>query len=343
MSTGRIEKLKPVFFHATFSDVEIVRRVSVYTALFILNHKGLKMGSSELLLFGSLILTGISVYFFVSVLLGTNNDKDLLAWASGDERPKPKSKVIASSLPLVHQFTLKYAIKVKDINYRKNIERILLTAGMSRELSIDEYIGLRFLYGIMFPLLLMIMNFALEMELPVLFLVGLVPLGYKLPDIHTKGVRNSRIQSVRVDLPFFIDLLALSTEAGLDFIGAIQRIVDKAENSVLANELAIVLQDIKLGSSRIDSMKRLAQRLDMGEITSFVAVLADADATGASIAQVLKDQSIQMRLERFVRAEKAGARASQLILIPIVLFILPAVFIMVFGPVALQFNQGGGN
>ncbi len=71
-----------------------------------------------------------------------------------------------------------------------------------------------------------------------------------------------------------------------------------------------------------------------------MAVLVDADSTGASIAQVLKDQSIQMRLERFVRAEKAGARASQTILIPLMLFILPAVFIMVFGPVALQFMYG---
>ena len=72
-----------------------------------------------------------------------------------------------------------------------------------------------------------------------------------------------------------------------------------------------------------------------------VAVVTDADHTGASIAQVLKDQSVQMRLERFVRAEKAGARASQTMLIPMMMFILPAVFIMVFAPVILQFFYGG--
>ena len=86
----------------------------------------------------------------------------------------------------------------------------------------------------------------------------------------------------------------------------------------------------------------MAARLDMSEITSFVAVLIDAEASGSSIAQVLKDQSVQMRLERFVRAEKAGARASQLILLPLMLFILPAVFIMVFGPVILQMSGGKG-
>jgi tight adherence protein C len=86
----------------------------------------------------------------------------------------------------------------------------------------------------------------------------------------------------------------------------------------------------------------MAARLDMPEITSFVAVLVDAEASGTSISQVLKDQSVQMRLERFLRAEKAGARASQLILLPLMMFILPAVFIMVFGPVAVKMMYGGG-
>jgi tight adherence protein C len=85
----------------------------------------------------------------------------------------------------------------------------------------------------------------------------------------------------------------------------------------------------------------MSKRLDIPEITSFVAVLIDADATGASISKVLKEQSEQIRLERFVRAEKAGARASQALLVPMILFILPAVFIIVFGPVIIQFMYGG--
>jgi tight adherence protein C len=299
------------------------------------------MGRTELILFVALILTGVSVYLFLATLMNNNNEKDLLAWAKGEERPPTKSKIINSSIPLVHQFTMKYALKIKSTRYRKKVENILMTAGMSRQLSVDEFIGLRLLYGIMFPCFLFVMNFALEMGFPFLIFLVLIPLGYYLPDIHAKGIRDMRTRSVQLDLPFFIDLLALSTEAGLDFINAIQRIVDKAENSALGEELSIVLKDIKLGASRIESLRGMAKRLDMNEITSFVAVLADADATGASISTVLKDQSIQMRLERFVRAEKAGARASQLILLPIMVFIIPAVFIMVFGPVILQFMGGG--
>lgn len=299
------------------------------------------MGRTELILFGAMMLTGFSVYLFLVTLMRNNNEKDLLAWAKGEDRPLTKSKIINSSLPMVHQFTLKYALKIKNAVYRKKVEHLLMTAGMSRQLTIDEFIGLRLLYGVLFPALLFTMNFALEMGLPPLIFLALVPAGYFLPDIHAKGIRKMRTTAVLLDLPFYIDLLALSTEAGLDFIGAIQRIVDKADNSPLAEELGIVLKDIKLGAARLESLRAMSKRLDMPEITSFVAVLADADATGASISSVLKDQSVQMRLERFVRAEKAGARAAQLILLPIMAFIIPAVFIMVFGPVILQFLGGG--
>lgn len=155
-------------------------------------------------------------------------------------------------------------------------------------------------------------------------------------------MKKKRELSVRADMPFYIDLLALSVEANLDFFQAIQKIVDKAEgtDSVLAEELGVVLKDIQIGSSKDQALKEFAERLDMSEITSFVAVLIDAGRSGAPIGQVLKDQSNQMRMERFTRAEKLGARASQAMLIPMMLFIVPAVFIMVLGPMVLSFYYG---
>ncbi|MNT22476.1 Bacterial type II secretion system protein F domain protein [compost metagenome] len=234
-------------------------------------------------------------------------------------------------------------MKIRSEGYRKNVRKYILTSGLSAELNEDEFIGLQLLWGIMFPIFLFIMNFSLQLGLSPFMVFGLGLIGFFLPQIHAKGEKKRRELSVRADLPFFIDLLALSVEAGLDFFSAIQKIVDKSRgtDSVLADELGTVLKDIKIGASKSQALKDMGARLDMNEITSFVAVLVDAESTGASIAQVLKDQSVQMRLERFVRAEKAGARASQTILIPLMLFILPAVFIMVFGPVAVSFMHGG--
>lgn len=301
------------------------------------------MLSANLILVLALLCVGVAVYFFSVALLTNNTDRELLSWANGTEPEKSESFLINWSRPLVHQFTIQHAARIKNPKMRKDIEKLILTSGLSRELNVDEFLGLKIFWGFAFPGFLGLMNFAFHAGIsPVMFLIA-IPVGWVFPNMYANSKKKKREVSVRIDLPFFADLLALSTEAGLDFIGAIQRIVDKAENSVLADELSVVLKDIKLGASRATALRGLAKRIDIPEITSFVAVLVDADSTGASISQVLKDQSIQIRLERFVRAEKAGARASQLMLIPLIFFILPAVFIVVFGPVAVNFISGGAN
>lgn len=302
------------------------------------------MGSLELMLFGGIILAGAAVYLFVSSLLAGRPGESQLSWASGTEPVKSKNAIINLCRPAVHQFTLQHAARVKSEKYRKKIRHLIKVGGLQSEINEDEFIGLQIFLGVAFPLLLAFMNYALDLGLPAFFVLGLGCFGFFMPQMHCKGTKKNRELSVRSDMPFFIDLLALSVEAGLDFFGAIQKIVDKVadKDSVLAEEFKIVLKDIKIGSSKQEALKEMAARLDMPEITSFVAVLIDAEASGTSIAQVLKDQSVQMRLERFLRAEKAGARASQLILLPLMMFILPAVFIMVFGPIAVKMMYGGG-
>lgn len=293
------------------------------------------------LLLAGLGLFSTGIYLFTHTVFSGKGDEEALAWASGDEPNQSDSKFINFSRPIVHNLTLQHTSKIKSEIYRKRVKKKILTAGLSKELNVDEFIGLQILWGVMFPIFLIILNFALQLGYNYIFCLVIGFVGLYFPHLHCSQCRKIRYSSVIVDLPFFIDLLALSTEAGLDFINSMQRIVDKAENSVLADEFAIVLKDIKLGNSRVEALKDLVERLDVPEVTSLCSVIIDADYTGASIASVLKEQSIQMRLERLVRAEKAGARASQAILLPMMLFILPAVFIMLFAPVILQFISGG--
>ncbi|NUM60116.1 MAG: type II secretion system F family protein [Bdellovibrionaceae bacterium] len=282
---------------------------------------------------------GISVYFFVSAFIQNKNDKAQLSWANNDAPVQSKNPIINLSRPLVHQFTLQHALKIKNVEYRKKMARYIKIGGLSAELNEDEFIGLQILWGVMFPVFFGLINFALELEFPFVVILALIPFGFYLPIMHSLGEKKKREASVRADLPFFIDLLALSVEAGLEFFSAVQKLIDKAKgnNSVLADELAIVIHETQMGSSREDALKKMVNRLEMNEITSFVAVILDAQASGAPISKVLKDQSEQMRLERFVRAEKEGEKATQTIMIPIMVCIVPAVFIMVLGPVAIGF------
>jgi tight adherence protein C len=301
-----------------------------------------RWGMTELTLIAGLLLGGFSIYLIVSNLLSGEAETKSLSWASGSEPKKSKSGFLELSRPLVHRFGLNLSARVKNPAYRKRIARLLYTSGLDNELNTDEFIGLQLVWGFLFPVILAVLNFSLQLELPWIFVLALGFGGFYFPEMHCKNAKMQRNKQILIDLPFHIDLLALSIEAGMDFIGAIERVSDKSEASPLGQEFKSVLRDIKLGSTRADSLRKMSDRLDMSEINSFVTMIVDADATGGEIGKVLKDQSIQMRVERFARAEKAGARASQLVFIPMMLFILPAIFIMVFGPVVLQFMGMGG-
>ncbi len=309
------------------------------------------MLSSEFMLIGAMVSIAVAVYSLVTMFLSNSSGKEKLAWAAGDEPAKSKSPLINLSRPLVHQLTLKYVAAlerwpvVKSFNwaaYKANVHQSLRRSGLTHEINVEEFIGLQILWSVFVPALLALLNILLDLQWPGLVIVGASIFGALFPRMYVQSERKKRETSIRMDLPFFADLLALATKAGSDLVGAIRKIVEKSGNTPLADEFATVLKDISLGSTRADALKKMADRIDMQEITSFVAVIVDAEANGASVYQVLKDQSAQIRMDRLTRAEKAGARASQMMLLPMMMFILPAIFIVVLGPIALRF-LGGGN
>lgn len=102
-----------------------------------------------------------------------------------------------------------------------------------------------------------------------------------------------------------------------------------------------MLDEIKVGASRAEGLRHLAARCNVSAVTSFTALLIQADKLGASIGPVLRAQSDKLRTDRFQRAERAGAAAAQKILFPLVFFIIPAVFIVIFGPIVVQFITKG--
>ena len=291
-----------------------------------------------IVLLSSLTLIAIGAYLIASIILTQNDDKNILAWAEGEDAPQASNGFIRFSLPLVRNFSLGHARKIKWPNYRKSIEKKLLTSGLNKEMTVDEFIGLQILWGMSFPLLFALLNLGLGIGFPHWSALIIVVIGIYFPHAYCNSLKKKRAMSIRSELPLFVDILALSTEAGMDFIGAIQRITDKApKESVLAAELLIVLKDLKLGETRSKALSNLEKRVDMPEVKSVVLTIQDAGETGASIAETLKAKSKQMRFERFAKAEELGAKASQKILIPMMIFIIPAVFIVIFAPAIFQF------
>jgi tight adherence protein C len=223
-------------------------------------------------------------------------------------------------------------------SYRIRAATALQRAGLGDVVTVDHLLAFKALVAIVAPLL--ISRLFAVFSNPALFL--LTGLGaFHLPDRLVNEMRRAREADVVRALPGAVDVLSLSVEAGLEFLTAIQRLVERGGIGALRDELATILNDIRLGKSRADALKAFSSRVEVQEVASFVSVLVQADMLGASIGPVLKSQAERMRVERFQRAEKAGARASQKILFPLVLFIFPAVLIVIIGPVILQFMYGG--
>ena len=187
---------------------------------------------------------------------------------------------------------------------------------------------------------------------PVLLLKGtplmhpLVPLiggmfGLVLPDLWVRSCVRRRQKAIVRLLPEVIDLLALCIGAGLDFLGALNRVaaVKSFRKEALMEELSIVLQEIKLGKRRFEALKSLAKRVNISEMSSFVRTLVQADRMGTPIAEVLAIHSEDIRFERFTRAERAALKAPIKILVPLIFCIMPCVALIVGAPIFLQFMK----
>lgn len=253
--------------------------------------------------------------------------------------PLSKSLILRLSMPFIRAYILPSVKNLNIENFRKTMKKKISSAGIQDEISPDELFSLKILLAIGIPFIAFIYNLGLQIANPFLLIVIFATMGYFFPDLWIRGMIKDRQQKIRLAIPFVVDLLSLCTEAGLDFMAAIQRVVRKAKKSPLIDELEYVLAELKLGTTRAEGLRNMANRVEMPEVSSLVAVLVTADQMGASISGALKSQSEQIRSERFIRAEKTGAAASQKILFPLIFFIVPAVFIVVLGPLVARLLQ----
>jgi tight adherence protein C len=141
-------------------------------------------------------------------------------------------------------------------------------------------------------------------------------------------------------LPFVLDLLTLSVEAGMDFISALQRNCKSRRLDPLNEELLRMTKEIQVGSSRKEALKNMALRVKQSDLKAVAFALIQADELGVSIGAILRIQSEQLRSRRFDRAEKLAAEAPVKMLGPLLLCIFPSVFIILLGPVLSQALKG---
>jgi len=142
-------------------------------------------------------------------------------------------------------------------------------------------------------------------------------------------------------LPFYLDLITLCVEAGLNLQGAFRQAVDKGPKGMLRDELQRVLRDVRAGKERAAALRNMSDRLQEPSIANFVTAMIQAERMGMNLGPVLRAQADQRRSERFLRAEKLAMEAPVKLLLPLIAFIFPCTFIVLFFPIVIQFMQSG--
>lgn len=300
-----------------------------------------------MLMWASIILIGIATFMVTSVIFieedeykaqekledGVNPTQELL---------KKQGIILRYSRPFFRRYvspvvgTLKNKKKIKEKYKRK-----LAAAGLQDILSPEDFYAFKLFLILGFPIFFLGLRWFLEETWPLEYVFFLAPLGFIYPDLWIKGVIEKRQKEIVQAMPFAVDMLALSVEAGLDFMAAITKVVAKAKPSALTTELNILLKEIKIGASRAEALRNLAWRIDLTVISSFSATLIAADSVGASIGPILKALSAEIRQKRSSEVEKEGAKASTKILFPLMGFIVPAVFIVIASPLIIEAMMGG--
>ncbi len=176
---------------------------------------------------------------------------------------------------------------------------------------------------------------ALAHNLEIALLLG-VAFFYYFPLLWLRRVLTARHNSIQHALPFVLDLLTLSVEAGMDFMSALQRNCERRRLDPLNEELIRMTREIQVGIPRRVALRNMSQRVDLTDLRSVAHALIQADELGVSISSILRIQSDQMRSRRFDRAEKLANEAPVKMLGPLMLFIFPAVFIILLGPILRQ-------
>ena len=262
-------------------------------------------------------------------------------------------------LPLLYRLLLPFAPNLDRwtrhpslARMRSALDQDLVSAGFEGLITAHEFIALRLLMPLAVgPLAIAGLHLlfarapggvgnALRLREP--FFAALVLLWFLMqPAVWLKQARAARHLSIERALPFVLDLLTLSVEAGLDFMTAIKRIIDRRAVDPLGEELIRMFREVQLGKTRREALRDMGDRVRQFDLRTVVNALIQADELGVSIASILRIQSDQMRVRRFNTAEKRANEAPVRMLFPLIGFIFPAVFIVLLGPIALQILRHG--
>lgn len=244
-----------------------------------------------------------------------------------------KERIIKPVLESVGKAVLRLAPK----EMITSVENKIIMAGKPYNWSVKNWLGIQafMILGLPVLILLLYIQFRMDLSKLVIIIFSSVLIGMLFPNMVLNSKIRKRQSEVTKNLPDIMDLLTVSVEAGLTFDSALSKVVEKMPGS-LAREFEIVLQEIKVGKTKKEALYQMADRIGVQDLRSFVSAVVQADQLGVSLGRVLRLQAEQIRQNRKQRISEKAMKAPIKMLIPMVVFILPTIFIVLLGPVVIN-------
>ena len=219
--------------------------------------------------------------------------------------------------------------------YANQIER----AGLRFEMSADEFLAIKEIAVLVMAVVALLVYFAVVQNL--LVVAALIFIGLVYPDMNLSTTVSKRAHACSRALPSFLDLLGLAVEAGMGFDAAVRKLTEVLEPGPLTWEFESFLRSMNVGKPRAEALRDMARKLSLPDFTTLANTIIHALETGASMATVLRVESHEMLLRRFERAEKMAGELPVKMLFPLFVFVFPATFLMLLGPLYFQFMASG--
>lgn len=228
-------------------------------------------------------------------------------------------------------------VRITPAQMVSSLEKKIVKAGNPGNIGVKNWINIQALMVIGLPVvtLLAVRKAVLPAGTIMALIMSEAVLGFVLPGFILGKILKARQNKILNSLADVIDLLTVSVEAGLSFDSALMKVIEKKPGP-LASEFEKMLQEIKVGKLKRDALRDLAQRVDIQDFTSFIGAVVQADQFGIAIAGVLRIQAGQIREKRRQRTRERAMKVPVKMLIPMVVFIFPVLFIVLLGPVVLQ-------
>ncbi|MBM7623021.1 type II secretion system F family protein [Sporohalobacter salinus] len=298
-----------------------------------------------MLLAGSVFIVVVVLTLFVGYYFNQRDQKvkkRLQRYAQLQREALPRKEELKLSFwervirPGLRQVAV-FFVKLTPMGVKDSIRKRLILAGRPFDLEAKEFLALQGILMVFLPVVILglLIVTGVSWKQTMIYVLIFAFAGFVIPRFLLSKKISKRQKKIQQSLPDVLDLLTVSVEAGLGFDSALVRVVDKIAGPI-SEEFERLLQEIRMGKPRRDAMRDLGERTNVDDLITFITAIVQADKLGVSIGKVLRVQSKQIRQKRRQRAEAQAMKAPIKMLLPLVFFIFPTLFIILLGPAAIK-------